>query len=608
MAAGEVPLQAYPPPGFVFVGWTGNGIQSATSWDTRVNIVGPTLIYARFAPAVNVSFQTVPPELKVLVDHAAISTPQTFDWAAYSVHSIGPVANQMDQFGGYWVFDSWAHGGDASQLYEVGEANAPVSLTARYVQGVKVSFATDPVGLKLNIDGQDWFLNYNFVWGLGSTHHILAPLEQTGPDGRKYTFNSWSTPGGNEQDYTVETMTSNGAVAHYDAQGQLKIESLPGGLDVTVDGQACHTPCVIDRPAGTQVAISAPEKIQLTDSIRLVFASFSDGGPRERTWTAGQTADHWVMNYNTQNRVLALADPAPAATFQFDPTSPDGFYAAGTNVTVTAVPNDGYKFKWWEGDLQSLFKSVTVNTSRSYLLRAMFDRVPFVAPTGVRNGAGNTPENAVAPGSIITIYGGALTVDSEVGPASPLAQTLAGITVQVADRLLPLFFASPAQINAQLPTDLPEGEYKVTVRGAGQPDAKAMFTAQRNAPGIFSQAIDDKLYAIAMHADGAAVTPEDGAHAGETVTVLGTGFGPYKEGSIDGLATPEGVTLTLADAVTIQAGDKTLTPVAAKSAVGYVGITAIQFQIPNDLPAGTSVELKMSVNGHESNTVLLPIQ
>jgi uncharacterized protein (TIGR03437 family) len=135
-----------------------------------------------------------------------------------------------------------------------------------------------------------------------------------------------------------------------------------------------------------------------------------------------------------------------------------------------------------------------------------------------------------------------------------------------------------------------------------------MFTAQRNAPGIFSQTIDDQLYAIAMHEDGTAITAEDGARPGETVTVLGTGFGPYKEGSIDGLATPENVTLTLADAVTIQAGDQTIAPAAAKSAVGYVGITAIQFQIPNDLPAGTSVDLKMSVNGHESNTVLLPIQ
>ncbi|PYT26590.1 MAG: hypothetical protein DMG58_22105 [Acidobacteria bacterium] len=52
---------------------------------------------------------------------------------------------------------------------------------------------------------------------------------------------------------------------------------------------------------------------------------------------------------------------------------------------------------------------------------------------------------AVAPGSIVSIYGPKLAPATEIGPDSPLAQTLGGLTVTIGERLLPLFFASPGR-------------------------------------------------------------------------------------------------------------------------------------------------------------------
>lgn len=602
-----VPFQAYPPPGFVFVDWAGHEIQGH-AYEQVTLVKSCNLIYARFEPAASVTVESNPAGMQVLVDTVPVPTPRRFDWAANSTHRLGPVNPQGDETGGYWVFDSWAHGGADNQFVQAGNANVAMKFVANYVRGAKVSFNTNPVGLKLIVDGKDWLPQYNLVWGVGSKHAISAPPEQYDAQGRKYVFNSWSTEGGPEQVYTVTSAEPWGALATYDVLGRLRVESMPGDIDIMIDGQACHTPCQIDRKAGTEVKVGVPANVPLSDNMRLDFGAWSDGGARERIWKAGTDAEKLVVTYKSSSRIVATSDPAGGVNFRFDPPTTDGFFPVDTDVKVTAETKPGYKFKWWEGDAGGIYKTVSVKTTLPVILKAVLERVPFVAETGVRNAAGDTPEQGVAPGSVISIYGGGLSADYVKGPDSPLAQSLANITVQVADRVLPLMFVSPDQINAQLLSDLPEGEYKVLVRGDSQPDATAKFTVQRNAPGLFAQVIDSKQFAVALHADGKAVTRENPAVRGETVTLLGTGFGPYKEGAIDGFAIPQGMQMRLVDPVEIQAGDKTITPVSATAAQGYAGITAIRIKIGEELPAATNVELTARANGHESNKVLLPVK
>jgi uncharacterized protein (TIGR03437 family) len=317
-----------------------------------------------------------------------------------------------------------------------------------------------------------------------------------------------------------------------------------------------------------------------------------------------------TVNYQTSNLVQAVSNPASGATFQFSPASPDGYYAANTNVTVTEVPQPGYKFTGWSGDVTGTSTSLQVNTSQPVYMIAEMKPVPFVAPTGVRNAAGDGPGPVgVAPGSLITIYGGALAPDTVTGPASTLAQTLDGITVQVGNQLLPLLFVSPTQINAQLPSELAAAQQlTLQVSGSSQPNATATFTVRRNAPGLFTNPVGSTPYALAKHADGSLVTPASPAVQGEIVTLLGTGLGPYTGIAPDGLAIPAGMVLPLADTATIQSGGNTIVPVATVAAVGDVGITAIQLKIDSSLPSSTNAALTVTVNGFQSNQVLLPIQ
>jgi len=66
--------------------------------------------------------------------------------------------------------------------------------------------------------------------------------------------------------------------------------------------------------------------------------------------------------------------------------------------------------------------------------------------------------------------------------------------------------------------------------------------------------------------------------------------------------------LPLADTATIQSGGNTITPVDTVAAVGYVGITAIHLKIDSSLPSSTDAALTVTVNGFQSNQVLLPIK
>ena len=64
---------------------------------------------------------------------------------------------------------------------------------------------------------------------------------------------------------------------------------------------------------------------------------------------------------------------------------------------------------------------------KAHVLDAVLDRIPFVSPGAVRNAAGETPENLVAPGSVISIVGVNLAPSAESSPGTPLKQILAGV-------------------------------------------------------------------------------------------------------------------------------------------------------------------------------------
>ena len=178
----------------------------------------------------------------------------------------------------------------------------------------------------------------------------------------------------------------------------------------------------------------------------------------------------------------------------------------------------------------------------------------------------------------------------------------------VEGRFLVLLYVSPQQINAILPPDLPEGQHLLTVYATGLPDVTGTFSAIRNAPALFPRMQSGVAFATANHADGSALNSASPAQAGESVTVVGTGFGPCEWNAPYGFPAPAAPIDPLIDAPSVSLGELHPQTSWAGCMAGQGGFSAIQFLLPADAPSGVSLPLQIEVNGHKSNTVSLPVQ
>jgi uncharacterized protein (TIGR03437 family) len=608
-------FSAYPGPGAIFVGWTTAKdpvVNSRSTYIVGLQLTEPTTITGNFMPAANatasVSVQTEPAGLTVFVDQTRFKPPVTFEWGWDSVHAIGvdpvQIANSVS-----YAFESWSDGGAINHEVRVPVPATPINLVARFVLAHTVTFQTFPPNLKLNVDGrQDW-TNYGFGWLPGSVHKVSAPLIQTDAQGRRYRFVSWSNGQPASFDYAAGQPTGDiRVIATYQLLGQATITSVPVGLPLEIDGARCTSPCTVERDAGESVTIAAPESLNTNEQSRVVFRGWTDGASSKRVIELAANSRIYTAAYAVQNRLSVVAAPSEGASIVLDPLSEDGFYDKGSLVTIAAKLTLGFRIRNWSGDLtgSGSVSVISLDTPRSAVL--LLDRVPAIAPLGVRNAA-HTAMRLIAPGSLLSIFGASLTSGLEIGPSNPLAQTLQGVTVSVNDTFLPLIFVSPQQINAQMASSIMPGTHTLTVRVQGRPETSAQIEIGRNAPGLFGMEGDGVSLGVLLRANGQVVTREMPAQPGETLVLLATGLGRYRQTPPDGFVAEESPAYAVTDQVELIAGGERLIPAYAGRAAMGVGIDVIRFKVPtNAIASGELLPIQVVVNGSESNIVSLPMK
>jgi uncharacterized protein (TIGR03437 family) len=158
---------------------------------------------------------------------------------------------------------------------------------------------------------------------------------------------------------------------------------------------------------------------------------------------------------------------------------------------------------------------------------------PVVFEGGVVNAASfakaATPGGAVAPGSIIAIFGANLAPAPASAGSTPLPTTLAGTSVTVNGIPAPLFYVSPGQINAQLPLLTGIGSASVvvaTTAGASDPvevvvhfDGLGIFTTDQSGcgPGAVLNVASDGTLSLN--------TPQNSVEPGGWIAIYATGLG-----------------------------------------------------------------------------------
>ncbi len=126
--------------------------------------------------------------------------------------------------------------------------------------------------------------------------------------------------------------------------------------------------------------------------------------------------------------------------------------------------------------------------------------------------AASDSEAAISPGALVSLYGANLTDSTEQAESATWVPTLAGVTVRISandgaySRTLPLLFASPTQVNALIPADVPIGPVSISLTNASGASFQAASWVEAVAPALFVVTQSGIDYAAAtllrIHADG----------------------------------------------------------------------------------------------------------
>jgi uncharacterized protein (TIGR03437 family) len=201
----------------------------------------------------------------------------------------------------------------------------------------------------------------------------------------------------------------------------------------------------------------------------------------------------------------------------------------------------------------------------------------YIPRGGLANGASFLP--GFAPGMILSVFGAALT-PSGVGQAGtlPLPLSLAGSSATINGVPAPYYYASPGQINIQIPYETQPGVAVLTVTGFGGQSFNYSFNVQPAAPGIFTSA---------CALEPCPVTPSPSGSRGGTYTMFITGEGQVSPAATTGQAPTNLPQPVLPVSMTIGGVHAPIDFIGIPS--WSVGVTQINFTVPMNAPLGAQL-------------------
>jgi uncharacterized protein (TIGR03437 family) len=344
-------------------------------------------------------------------------------------------------------------------------------------------------------------------------------------------------------------------------------QSLAGSRDATCT--ASHLALTLgnlttsfDLPAQFPAMIS----VQLTDNCNspvpnaTVVASFSNGDVPLRLYGDGVTniySDTWQPGVVEPNMSVTIRANAP--------TYPEASMVLTGNVEPNVAP--------------VLNRGGTINNSNPQL------------------------DAPLAPGTVVALFGSNLSTQPVSPGVIPLLTSINGSYVIVGGTQLPLYYASPGQINAQLPVELPLNRPQTVIVASGGgftlPDTLNITAVSPGVAAFPTGAL------IAQHADFTLVDAGHPAHPGEVLIMYLVGMGATNPSTATGQQTtgplePANVQPTVTvDSQPATVGFAGLSP-------GGIGLYQINFQVPAGAQSG-SLSVVVTQGDVVANITTLPV-
>ena len=226
---------------------------------------------------------------------------------------------------------------------------------------------------------------------------------------------------------------------------------------------------------------------------------------------------------------------------------------------------------------------------------------------------------ALAPNSIVALFGAGLAKETTVAATQPLPTDLAGTRVTVLDaagtsRAAQLFFVSPGQVNLLVPAGTVAGTARASITVDGNAVADGPLTIAAVALALFSAAASGQgvaaAVALRVKADGTQIfepiarfdqaqnrfvpIPIDLGPAGERVFLLLYGSGIRGRSALS--------------AVSLRIGDLDAPVSFAGPVDGLAGLDQLNAELPRALAGKGDVTIVLSIDGRAANNVTVNVK
>lgn len=221
---------------------------------------------------------------------------------------------------------------------------------------------------------------------------------------------------------------------------------------------------------------------------------------------------------------------------------------------------------------------------------------PNYTAASISNTAANQA-GLYAANTLISIYGSNLSAGTQaVGPADVRAGELptslgpASVRVLLNGQFAGMYFVSPTQVNALIPTNLLPGNVTLQVVQNGRAGPPVTLRLEESAPALFEA---PGRAVIATHGNGPPITADSPAAPGEIVVLYATGLGLTAPQTLPNRIPTAAARLTSAAFQVWLNG----IPVPRERILyagvtpGFAGLFQVNLQLPADAPKGPEIRV-----------------
>jgi uncharacterized protein (TIGR03437 family) len=321
--------------------------------------------------------------------------------------------------------------------------------------------------------------------------------------------------------------------------------------------------------------------------------------------TAGQSTSEGAIILQLTDRYGAPVVNAPVTfsaiagggSLQFVDATTDIYGLAGAEPVLGPTPG------------VNSFIAITGGLSTEFDATARLQ--PTISPNGVVDAASFVPTRAVAAGSYVAIFGSSLSDVTQVAstPNLPIAIGDVSVSFDSSTTSAPghLYFATPGQINVQVPWEL-QGQASAQTKVSVEDSSGNLYSLPlaKYSPGIFQIPESGGTYAAARDENFNTIGPGNPALQGHNIQIYCNGLGPVNNQPASGDPSPSSPLATTTATPTVTIGGQNATVLYSGLTPTTVGLYQLNVTVPN---TGAGVKpVIVSIGGISSTASNIVIQ